>query len=126
MENENSHVARRARAWVETLIGEYKTEAEASLAARERGLKLSDRYYPGFGETVARRARAWVETWSNPYVIVRPEVARRARAWVETDVITSQLNIGPSLAARERGLKLQKRPALLKQKQSRSPRASVG
>ena len=76
-------VARRARAWIETVA------------------------VPGeLLGSVARRARAWIETPDASDRSAGRRVARRARAWIETVFAAAAPASFGSPAARGRGLKL--------------------
>ncbi len=59
-------VARRVRAWIET-VADFKADtARGSPAVCGRGLKQGKRAAGGKGADVARRVRAWIETYCCP------------------------------------------------------------
>ena len=101
------HVARRARAWIETILLFLHSHCSASPAVRGRGLKRSAHRRRSPGAGVARRTRAWIET---------PRPRAHCRPWKTSPAVRGRglkhhlrgaAAVAPvSPAVRGRGLKL--------------------
>ena len=79
-------VARRVRAWIETLYLTAQRSLTLSHAVCVRGLKHLAKLSFVKRACVARRVRAWIETYYLSARVLHPGVARRVRAWIETNL----------------------------------------